>query len=77
MSGAHVWDSYLAGDIDGIRNYCETDVLNTYLVFQRFELIRGHLGADQYPKACDEVRKELLAEDRPHLNEFLANWQEG
>ena len=75
MSGAHVWDSYLAGDIDGIRNYCETDVLNTYLGFQRFELIRGHLGADQYGKVCDEVRRELAAENKPHLDEFLENWK--
>jgi len=76
MSGAHVWDSYLAGDVDGIRNYCETDVLNTYLVYQRFALIRGHLSADQYRKVCDEVRQELATQDRPHLNEFLVNWKD-
>jgi len=75
MSGARVWDSYLDGDIGGIRDYCETDVLNTYLVFQRFELIRGHLDADQYRKACDEVRRELAAQDRPHLTEFLEHWK--
>ncbi len=76
MSGAHVWDSYLAGDLAGIRNYCETDVLNTYLVFQRFELIRGHLDETRYRKACEEVRHELAAQDKPHLTEFLANWQD-
>ena len=76
MSGAQVWDSYLDGDLDGIRNYCETDVLNTYLVFQRFELIRGHLSEAGYRKACDEVRQELAAQDKPHLTEFLANWRE-
>jgi hypothetical protein len=76
MSGARVWDSCLAGDIAGVRNYCETDVLNTYLVFQRFELIRGHLTADGYRRVCDELRQELIAQDRPHLNEFLANWPE-
>jgi predicted PolB exonuclease-like 3'-5' exonuclease len=76
MSGAHVWDSYLAGDIEGIRNYCETDVLNTYLVFQRFQLIRGHLSTEGYNAVCDEVRRELKAQDKSHLNEFLANWQE-
>ncbi|MEZ5541674.1 MAG: 3'-5' exonuclease [Pseudomonadota bacterium] len=75
MSGAHVWDSYLGGDIEGIRNYCETDVLNTYLVYQRFELIRGHLSATQYGKECERVREELVAMDKPHLHEFLANWR--
>ena len=48
MDGSKVWDNFQDGDIEGIRNYCETDVLNTYLVYQRFELIRGRINADQY-----------------------------
>jgi predicted PolB exonuclease-like 3'-5' exonuclease len=43
MSGAQVWEYYLAGKIEEIRNYCETDVLNTYLIYLRWELIRGNL----------------------------------
>ena len=77
MSGAKVWDNFLAGDIEGIRNYCETDVLNTYLVYQRFELIRGHLSPAQYDAVCEQVRTELAAENKPHLNEFLENWPAG
>ena len=76
MSGAKVWDNYLDGDIEGIRNYCETDVLNTYLVYQRFELIRGRISKAQYDTVCDEVRTELVKEDKPHLAEFLENWQD-
>ena len=75
MSGAKVWDNYLDGDIEGIRNYCETDVLNTYLVYQRFELIRGHISPRQYDTVCAQVRTELEKEDKPHLTEFLENWQ--
>jgi hypothetical protein len=75
MSGAGVWDSYQAGDIEGIRNYCETDVLNTYLVFQRFELIRGRVTADRYQQACDQVRKALAKEGKSHLDEFLKCWE--
>jgi predicted PolB exonuclease-like 3'-5' exonuclease len=75
MSGANVWDNYMAGDIEGIRNYCETDVLNTYLVYQRFELIRGHISKAQYEAACAQVRNELEKENKPHLSEFLENWQ--
>ncbi len=76
MSGARVWDSYQAGDIAGIRNYCETDVLNTYLVYQRLELIRGHITRDRYDASCVRVRSELAAENRAHLNEFLARWKD-
>ena len=75
MSGAKVWDNYLDGDIAGIRNYCETDVLNTYLVFQRFEMIRGRMSPSQYDAVCEQVRTELAAEGKPHLDEFLQNWQ--
>jgi len=74
MSGAKVWDAYLDGDIAGIRNYCETDVLNTYLLYLRFELIRGHLGPGEYERECTLVREVLTQENKPHLNEFLAAW---
>jgi predicted PolB exonuclease-like 3'-5' exonuclease len=74
MDGSKVWDSFQAGDIEGIRNYCETDVLNTYLVYQRFELVRGRITRDLYEKLCQEVRDVLAAEDKPHFREFLENW---
>ena len=36
MHGSEVWGAYLAGRlIAAIRNYCETDVLNTYLIYLR------------------------------------------
>ena len=75
MDGSKVWDSFQDGNIEGIRNYCESDVLNTYLVYQRFELIRGHINADQYQQVCAQVRSELEKENKPHLTEFLDNWQ--
>mgnify|MGYP002713021401 CR=1 FL=1 len=74
MSGAHVWDAYQAGDIDGIRNYCETDVLNTYLVYLRFELMRGRLTPTAYDDECVRVREALGRDNKPHLNEFLSRW---
>ncbi len=76
MSGARVWDSYLAGDLEGIRNYCETDVLNTYLVYLRYELMRGRLDAAGHAAECQRLRDYLAREDRPHFREFLAAWRE-
>src|SRR5882724_7085780 len=61
MSGDKVWDAYLDGQIRDIRNYCETDVLNTYLIFLRFELIRGRMDANGHAHELARVRK-LLAE---------------
>lgn len=75
MDGSKVWDSYMNGDIAGIRNYCETDVLNTYLVYLRFELIRGHLSEQQYDKECELLRSVLAESGLPHLEEFLSKWK--
>ncbi len=77
MSGAKVWDSYQAGDLAGIRNYCETDVLNTYLVYLRFELIRGRLLAPQYEARCQQLRDYLEQSGKPHLEAFAAAWRAG
>jgi predicted PolB exonuclease-like 3'-5' exonuclease len=74
MSGAKVWDTYLAGDTAAIRNYCETDVLNTYLVYLRFELMRGKLDPVNYSTEVKRVRDWLAEAGQPHLQEFLDNW---
>jgi 3'-5' exonuclease len=76
MSGEKVWDAYLEGRIDMIRNYCETDVLNTYLIYLRFELMRGHLLPDEYRSEVARVRELLVQQAKPHFQEFLAAWQE-
>lgn len=75
VDGSKVWDYYLRGDTNIIRNYCETDVLNTYLVFLRFELIRGRLTLAEYNQECQLVRDMLTKENKAHLNEFLAAWK--
>jgi predicted PolB exonuclease-like 3'-5' exonuclease len=74
MSGAKVWDAYLAGEIEAIRNYCETDVLNTYLVYLRFELIRGRLTPQAYQRELDLLRDTLARDERAHIGEFLEHW---
>jgi len=74
MSGAKVWDAFQAGDIAGIRDYCETDVLNTWLVYLRFELMRGRLTPEGHTAELQRVRDMLAADERPHLKEFLARW---
>lgn len=74
MSGDKVWDAWRAGNIDGIRAYCETDVINTYLVYLRFELMRGRMSAADLERECERVRQSLTESGAPHLMEFLAAW---
>jgi predicted PolB exonuclease-like 3'-5' exonuclease len=43
MTGAEVEKYYRDGHIREIAEYCESDVLNTYRVWLRYELFRGRL----------------------------------
>ncbi len=75
MSGEGVWEAFLEGRIEDIRHYCETDVVNTYLVYLRFELMRGRLTSEEHARECELVRAGLGGADRPHLAGFLAAWE--
>jgi predicted PolB exonuclease-like 3'-5' exonuclease len=76
MHGADVWDAYLQGGLTRIREYCETDVLNTYLIFLRFELLRGHLNKTEHAHEIGRVRKLLADSTMAHFKEFAAAWPE-
>ncbi|HVW70793.1 MAG TPA: 3'-5' exonuclease [Steroidobacteraceae bacterium] len=75
FSGAQVWDAYRAGNLLGIRQYCETDVLNTYLVYLRFELLRGRFTRERYAEEVERVKALLRAGKEPHFAEFLRTWE--
>jgi len=75
MSGASVWDYYKSGKLKEIRDYCETDVLNTYLVYLRWRLIAGKLTESQFNDECDVVRSFLADQTQKHFKEFLKTWQ--
>ncbi|MDH5649327.1 MAG: 3'-5' exonuclease [Gammaproteobacteria bacterium] len=74
MSGAKVWDQYQAGNIQDIRNYCETDVLNTYLVYLRWELTRGNLTKTAWEKEIALIHTTLKQTNQSHLLAFLDAW---
>ena len=77
MSGDKVWDRYLEGGIGDIRDYCETDVINTWLVYLRFEHMRGNLDDKDLQRELQLVRDTLKTMNVPHLNDFLAAWPAG
>jgi 3'-5' exonuclease len=74
MHGSQVWEVYLKGGLARIRGYCETDVLNTYLVYLRFQLLRGHLNGAEHAGEVARVRKLLEDSAAAHLQEFAAAW---
>ncbi len=74
VGGAQVWSAYQAGRITEIRDYCEADTANTYLLYLRFQLLRGALTADQYKKECTLLRTALEKLKGAHWREFLSHW---
>jgi len=76
--GGQVSDMFDAGRIGEIRDYCETDVLNTYLVYLRQQQHTGALSLEGYNRAVADIVSLIEAEgaERPHLSAFLEAWGE-
>jgi 3'-5' exonuclease len=74
MDGSKVWDAYKAGKLKEIRDYCETDVANTHLVYLRFQLLRGHLTEQAYNREVALVRETLEGYQGEHWDAYLAAW---
>ncbi|MBA4262684.1 MAG: 3'-5' exonuclease [Comamonadaceae bacterium] len=76
MDGSQVYAQYLAGQTEDIRRYCETDVMNTYLVYCRFQKMRGGLTEAEYEQeiACVKATLGTLAPTESHWDEYLKAW---
>ncbi len=74
VDGSQVWALYQQGRLAEIRDYCETDVVNTYLVYCRYQLMRGQLTRAAFDAEIDLVRRSLAEIDAPHWKEYLAAW---
>ena len=70
IDGSKVVDYYLANDIKKIRDYCETDVLNTYLVFLRYQLISSGITNKKYNELISEIFSLIDESDTKHWKEF-------
>lgn len=71
VDGSQVWPLYQQGGIDDIRAYCETDVVNTYLVYCRFQKMRGELSQEAYDGEMALVRASLTANPGAHWHQYL------
>ena len=75
LDSSQVWRAYQAGEIGAISNNGEAAVTNTYLVYLRFQRIRGHLTPAAYEAEVQLVRDTLSAYSAPHWANFLAAWK--
>ena len=76
MHGDKVHQEYLDGNLKKIRDYCETDVLNTYGIYLHFEHMRGTLSTAEHQRALDNLAQYLATEShKSHFSEFLEHWR--
>jgi 3'-5' exonuclease len=71
VDGSEVAQYHRDGRIQEVANYCETDVVNTYRIWLRYELFRGKITAAElegseanlsdYIKARCNIKSHLMA----------------
>ena len=63
IDGSQVEQYFKEGRIKEIAEYCESDVVNTYRVWLRYELFRGKLSPSQYRLSEDRLREFIEARE--------------
>ena len=76
LDNKRILETFLKGKVKKIRNYCEIDVLNTYLVYRRLQFVRGHDSREQHEQEIDIVRNWLkqAGKEKKHFKKFLDEW---
>lgn len=69
IDGSKVWEQVRAGNIQTCADYGETDVVNTYRVWLRYELFRGAITPEEMFESERSLRSfiEARLRERPHL----------
>lgn len=77
--GSQVTGLFDAGKIKEIRDYCETDVINTYLLYLNYQMHSGTLNKENFLKCNIELKNYLESfaknDDKKHFEEFLSAWK--
>ena len=74
VSGDQVLELYYKGEQKKINEYCQSDVLNTYWLYLRYELLKGNLLKEDYLNNLS-IMKEKLPKDRDYSEVFLDGLQ--
>jgi predicted PolB exonuclease-like 3'-5' exonuclease len=67
ISGGEVEKYYRDGRFREIAEYCESDVVNAYRVWLRYELFRGRLSASDFQASEACLANLIQARAKPHL----------
>ncbi|BDU49729.1 dTDP-4-dehydrorhamnose reductase [Haliovirga abyssi] len=72
VNGSQVIDLYYNGELEKIKEYCESDVLNTYWLYLKYEVLRGNITREEFGKKL-EILKENLIKNRYYFEIFEEN----
>lgn len=75
--GQNVAAQAASGDYASIDQYCEGDVLNTYLLYLRWAYFSSRISAHAYNVSLQNLQDYLEAgcQKNPHWGDFLERWQ--
>jgi predicted PolB exonuclease-like 3'-5' exonuclease len=77
VDGSMVEGMFYDNKLSEIRDYCETDVINTYLLYLIYQHHTGSLNKESLAKCRDELRKYLdeKSKEKNNFREFLNEWK--
>lgn len=79
VDGSQVAGMHDQGRIKEIRDYCETDVINTYLLYLNYQMHSGNLTKDNFLKCNTDLKNYLDSykndSSKKHFEEFLSEWK--
>ncbi len=70
VSGDQVHSLYYNGEIEKIKEYCESDVLNTYWLYLKYELLKGNILYEDYLQNLDTM-SEKIPTDKSYSQIFI------
>ena len=82
--GGKVWNQFLEGKEIEVKAYCETDVVNTYLVYLKYLKLTGSVSKEEYEDSILEIKSylsNLLESDKgsnqiKHWKTFINQWNQ-
>lgn len=77
VDGSMVQEYFDQGRLQEIRDYCETDVINTFLLYLSYQHHTGSMTKEAFFKSRQSLVEflEKNGAERPYLLEFLKEWR--
>ncbi len=73
VDGSQVEELYNNNKVDSIRNYCEQDVLCTYLLYLKYVNHTGRITNNGYNHCVHDLKEFIISQGREHNISFINN----